>query len=76
MIKEIKCYVAVCDVCEKPVDDGAEMMLHHCNEKDSLEYALEDDQYGGAGGQMVDDKLCCPHCWVYGDDDEPELRSK
>lgn len=76
MIKRIECYVAVCDVCEKVVDDGVEMMLHHDTEAESLEYALEDDMYGGAGGQMVEDKLCCPNCWVYDDDAEPVFRPK
>jgi len=70
MIKKIECYVAVCDVCDKLLDADAEMVAHHDTENESLESAVERDDYGGSGGQMIDGRLCCASCWTFNDDGE------
>lgn len=74
MIKKIECYVPVCDVCGKLVDDGAEFIAHFDTEAEASEHALERDEYGGSGGQMVGNQLCCAGCWCYDDDDEIVVR--
>lgn len=74
MIKKIECYVAVCDVCDRLLDADAEMVAHHDTEKESLEYAVERDDYGGGDGQIIDGKLCCTNCWTFDDDGEAVVR--
>jgi hypothetical protein len=76
MIKQIECFVAMCDVCGKSVDDEAEMVSHYDTEAEALERALERDDFGGSGCEMVDNRLCCSKCWTYNDDDEITIRHR
>lgn len=73
MIKKTECYVAVCDVCEQLVDDGAEIVAHYDTEADAKEYALMDEDYGGSDCQEIEGKLCCQNCWAFDDDGEKSV---
>lgn len=74
MIRKIECFIPVCDVCCKKVDDEAEMVSHFETEAEAKEYALGPGMYGDGDCQEIDGKLCCPRCWCYDDDDEVVLR--
>lgn len=74
MIKKIECYVPVCDVCGKNVDNSADYISHFCTEREAQDYAVESDEYGGGGGKMVDGKLACMNCWAFEDDGEIVMR--
>lgn len=74
MIKKIECYMAVCDVCQKFVDEDAEIWTHYNTEAEATDGALEVEDYGGGGGKMIDGKLACSKCWTYDDDDEIVIR--
>ena len=76
MLRKTECYVPVCDVCGKDVDVDCEMLSHFDTEADATEHALDREEYGGSGCEMVDGKLCCSHCWHYDDDDEIAIRPK
>ena len=76
MIKKIECYIAICDICEKSVDVENDYLAHFDTEDEAMKYATTSDEFGGADCEMIDGKLCCMSCWVYGDDDEPAIRSK
>jgi hypothetical protein len=75
MIQQITCYVPVCDVCGKSVDDEAEIICHYDTEAEALERAFASDEYGGVDCKEIDGKLCCSKCWTYGDEDDPEIRA-
>lgn len=72
MIKKIECYVPICDVCEKNVDDGADCVNHFDTEAEATKYALTFEY--GASCEMIDGKLVCQSCWTYDDDDEIVIR--
>lgn len=74
MIKKIECYVAVCDVCEKFVDDDADTITHYDFRAEAEAWALERTDNGGSGCQMIDGKLCCQKCWYYDDNDKIVVR--
>ena len=74
MIKKIECYVPVCDVCEKNVDNNADFVTHFDTEREATEYALDCGGYGGGECQMIDGKLVCETCWTYDDNDEIVIR--
>lgn len=74
MIKPVECYVPICDVCGKHVDEGGDYQCHYETEAAALDSALEDDGYGGSGAKMIDDKLCCTNCWMFDDDGEYAIR--
>lgn len=76
MIKKIECFVAVCDVCEQLVDADAEMISHFDTEAQAAEMAIDDQDFGGSGCQVINGKLCCDKCWTYDDDGEVAIREK
>ncbi len=74
MIQKIECYVPVCDICGKKVDEDAEIWPHFETEKEAADHAIECEEYGGGGAQLINEKLCCRECWFYDDDDETTAR--
>lgn len=74
MIKKIECYVAMCDICGKSVDDEAEFRVHYDTEQEALDAALDPDMHDCC--QEINGKLCCSKCWFWDDDDEPAIRGE